>query len=146
MLVSWCDVPSRAQQHRSAASAHQDNTKTSDDTIQALVLDLLFFLGATNISIKMKNPECVPLYRLAGQNKIMNVHNINSLFGMGSTCSTARGEVHLQSSFISIWYVYEKRLFHILYVIIPQLMAMQMESHHHQDTQHTHRCGKKMGM
>lgn len=81
MLVSWCDVPSRAQQHRSAASAHQDNTKTSDDTIQALVLDLLFFLGATNISIKMKNPECVPLYRLAGQNKIMNVHNIFPFWG-----------------------------------------------------------------
>jgi hypothetical protein len=29
----------------------------------------------------MKNPECVPLYRLAGQNKIMNVHNIFPFLG-----------------------------------------------------------------
>lgn len=67
---------------------------------------------------------------------------------MASTCSTARGEVHLQSSPFFRYDMYtQKRLFHILflYVIIPQLMAMQMESHHHQHTQHTHTGVEKKG-
>lgn len=59
---------------------------------------------------------------------------------MRSTCSTARGEVHLQSSsFFDMICIDEKRLFHIrfLSIIIPELMAMQMESHHQHTAQHT---------
>lgn len=86
MLVSWCDVPSRAQQHRSAASAHQDNKKRAMTPFKRS-FSIFFSFWAQKMkkyfNQNEENTECVPLYRLAGQNKIMNVHNINSLFWDG---------------------------------------------------------------